>query len=162
MALELIEDHIDYLQYFHLFVQRSLWNYKYKNNKNVGTGAGAIIVLKANKGADKSVKSIVKLANKQLKASPAAFEIIPRTLTADKVSGTSQYSSKKGNWKFKLTVDVGGKKPLKLKYNKNAAKTDFTPDVSFASAADGTYPSTVSIMGTNNFKGSVSVNVIVK
>ena len=135
---------------------------KYKNNKNVGTQARATIVLKANKGADKSVKNMVKAANKTLKTSPVSFEIIPRTLTADKVSGTAQYSTKKGKWKFKLTVNVGGKKLLKLKYNKNAAKTDLTPDASFAPAADGTYPSMVSITGTNNFKGSVSVNVIVK
>ncbi|MBR0149279.1 MAG: Ig-like domain-containing protein [Lachnospiraceae bacterium] len=134
---------------------------KYKNNKNVGTQAKATIVLKANKGADKSVKNMVKAANKTLKTSPVSFEIIPRTLTADKVSGTAQYSTKKGKWKFKLTVNVGGKKPLKLKFNKKSAKTDFTPNA-FAPAADGTYPSMVSITGTNNFKGSVSVNVIVK
>ena len=134
---------------------------KYKNNKARGT-ASANIVLKANKGADKNLKNMVKFSNAVSKANPIAFEIIPRTLTADKVAGTAVYNAKKGKWKMKLTVDVGGKKPLKLKLNKKADKTDFGVDTAFAPQTDGAYPATVNITGVNNFNGTVPVSVTVK
>ncbi|MBR4175453.1 MAG: Ig-like domain-containing protein [Lachnospiraceae bacterium] len=134
---------------------------KYKNNKARGT-ASANIVLKANKGADKNLKNMVKFSNAVSKANPIAFEIIPRTLTADKVAGTAVYNAKKGKWKMKLTVDVGGKKPLKLKLNKKADKTDFGVDTAFAPQTDGSYPATVNITGVNNFNGTVPVSVTVK
>ena len=135
--------------------------YKYKNNKARGT-ASANIVLKANKGADKNLKNMVRFSNAVSKANPIAFEIIPRTLTADKVAGTAVYNAKKGKWKMKLTVDVGGKKPLKLKLNKKADKTDFGVDTAFAPQTDGSYPATVNITGVNNFNGTVPVSVTVK
>ncbi len=139
---------------------------KYKNNKNAGKNASAVIVLKAQKMEDKAAnaanKAAVKAANNAFKANPIIFEIAQRPLASDKISGTAEYNAKRSSWKFKLSMDVSGAKPLKLKFNKKAEKTDFTVDPAFAPGEDGSYPATVKLTGSNNFTGSADVNVTVR
>ena len=130
---------------------------KVKNDLKTKKGKFTI-ALKAAKGVkDKDFKKSIKEAGKALKSKPIEYTIIPRDLSNAKVEGSATYTSKSKKWKFKLTVDVPGGKPMKLKYNAKAEKSDFTVDPNYDGKAK-----TVKITGTGLYKGTKDVTVTVK
>ncbi len=125
---------------------------KYKKNKNIGT-AYVYPVFKAASGADSSLKSAIKTANKTLKSSPLEFSIVQCALDSSAISGTATYKSSSGKWSFNLKMALSTGSSIRLK------KSDF--DVISSSYDEAS--ATVQIQGKNNFTGTATIkNIVVK
>lgn len=140
-----------------------------KNNKKTGD-AKLVLTFALSKKAKslyssdqlKEMKKIIKQMNKDYKKNPIIYKIEKRDLSkldasGAKLTGNMIYRSKKGKWTSKLKLVVGTSKGVSVKYNKKESKTCFFVDPNY----DGT-AATVTITGTGNYTGSVSVPVTVK
>ena len=126
---------------------------RYKNNKNVGTGYVSLVL----KASDASMKGAVIEANKALKTG-IPFAIVPRTLSADELTGEAVYDTRKGKLKFSLKVNTGSAKLVKLKFNsKKPEKSDIILTGDYIPGSNA-----IEITGSNRFKGTAIVKVIEK